>query len=74
MYGGGGAIDDFSFAFNRLRTASAEVLMYLDTPMPYIFAHLMTIICKTNLFLTSVNDKHHHHHHHTRTTRLRISL
>lgn len=39
----------------RQRVISDEILTILDTPIPYVFLHLITIICKINLIFTAVS-------------------
>jgi hypothetical protein len=50
----GGTIDSLLTSFLRQRTTCENLLMVLQTPIPYVFLHLMTIICKVNLLFTSL--------------------
>lgn len=50
----GGTFDNLLNTFTTQRNICADILMILYTPMPYIFVHLMTVICKVNLIFTSL--------------------
>jgi len=50
----GGCLDNLIMSFLKQRNLCSDILMILETPMPYIFTHLMTIICKVNLLFTSI--------------------
>lgn len=40
--------------FLRQRAHVDDLLMIMNTPLPYVFLHLMTVICKVNLLFMSV--------------------
>lgn len=50
----GGTFDNLLNSFPKQRQLCSDILMILETPMPYIFVHLMTVICKVNLLFTSI--------------------
>jgi hypothetical protein len=47
-------VHDLALSFNQQRKMCTDILMYLNTPMPYIYIHLMTLICKVDLLFTSI--------------------
>lgn len=50
----GGTFDNLIMTFTSQRRLCTDILMFLNTPIPYIFTHLMTVICKVNLVFTGI--------------------
>jgi len=50
----GSTFDGLLCSFPAQRNNCSDILMLMDTPMPYIFIHLMTVICKVNLLFTAI--------------------
>jgi len=50
----GGTFDSLIMTFPAQRKLCTDILMFLNTPIPYIFTHLMTVICKVNLLFTGI--------------------